>query len=95
MQMDPDATTPKLPSGETYLSAHQRWFTDLYKEGIEWTRKTLVDFATFMLADQSGIRLEGLDEKTKHAIQLIAGAKTKAQWEAFCPENFQYPGYEP
>ena len=89
MQPSSKNKLPELQGDKTYLSVHQKWFTEMYKAGIDKTREKLVDYAKFMLSRG----LDGLnDEITSSAIKRLAdGPKTEAQWRDFCPNSFEYP----
>ncbi|KAK4445695.1 hypothetical protein QBC34DRAFT_471872 [Podospora aff. communis PSN243] len=91
--MQPSAATglEPLTGGKTYLKAHQEWFTQMYNNGIEWTRERLNEYASSTV--KRG--LDGLDPKTAEAIESIAKARSEAEWKEFCPNSFKYPGYTP
>ncbi|KAF2677022.1 hypothetical protein K458DRAFT_396285 [Lentithecium fluviatile CBS 122367] len=92
-EMDANCSIPHLEG--TYVSAHRKWFTDLYNGGIDAMRKTLTKYAKFMLLDKNLAEFEKLDNNTKESITRISKLGLDSDWNEFCPNAFNYPELEP
>lgn len=76
--MDKDPNTKV--EGFSFADAHREWYDEMFKNGIDFTRKKLEGYATFMIADGAAMNQLSTAAKTQ-----IEGLADGSKLEEYCP----------
>lgn len=89
--IDANPAMPK-PNGLTsYQTAHKKWFTTLWDNGIAKLQKQLVDSAKFLADPANKNDYAALPEAIRTKVDALAGADGDATAQALCGGAFTYP----
>jgi hypothetical protein len=74
----------------TYRAAHQKWFEDMWRDGINKLRKTIVDGAEWLKEREA--KFQGLPKETQDKVNAIDGDKREETLAELCPSaEFSWP----
>ncbi len=76
--MDEDPNTK--PDNFSFADAHREWYDEMFKEGIDFTRERLKNYAEFMDAD--GAAMKQLSTTAQEQVGWLADG---SKLEEYCP----------